>query len=172
MFFVIVVRGHRKRTKRGKSRAPMAFWVHAVSDGTGGWQLPVSLEVLLWKLWQRWEVGFRWMKSGFELREEPCWGFESGERRVVWSAWVYGALVWSGYRGWGKWTGGARWGGCRGRARWTFRDVLWRVRCELLGINGGLWGGGMCGDEVPKNGGVGWCWDVDVVLSWLCAFWW
>jgi hypothetical protein len=54
--------------------------------------------------------------------------------------------------------------------RWTFRDVLWRVRCELLGINGGLWGGGVCGDEVPKNGGVGWCWSVDVVLSWLCAF--
>ena len=50
--------------------------------------------------------------------------------------------------------------------------MLWSVRRELLGgeINGGLWGGGMCGDEVPKNGGVGWCWDVDVVLSWLCAF--
>jgi hypothetical protein len=47
---------------------------------------------------------------------------------------------------------------------------LWSVRCELLGIDGGLWGGGVCGDEVPKNGGVGWCWDVDVVLSWLCAF--
>jgi hypothetical protein len=25
-------------------------------------------------------------------------------------------------------------------------------------------GGGVCGDEVPKTGGVGWCWDVDVVL--------
>ena len=48
--------------------------------------------------------------------------------------------------------------------------MLWSVRSELLGINGGLWGGGMCGDEVPKNGGAGWCWDVDVVLSWLCAF--
>jgi hypothetical protein len=33
-----------------------------------------------------------------------------------------------------------------------------------------LWGGGVDGDEVPKNGGVGWCWDVDVVLRWLCAF--
>ena len=83
---------------------------------------------------------------------------------------MYGALVWSGYCAWGGWTGGARWGGCRGRVRWTFRDVLWRVRCELLGIDGGLWGRGVCGDEVPKNGGVGWCWDVDVVLSWLCAF--
>ena len=51
-----------------------------------------------------------------------------------------------------------------------FRDVLWSVRRELLGINGGLWGGGVCGDEVPKNGGVGWCWDVDVVLRRLCAF--
>jgi hypothetical protein len=172
VFFLIVVRGHHKRTKRGKSREPMAFWVHAVSDGAGGWQLPVPLEVLLLKLWQRWEVevGFRWMKSGFGLGEKPCWGFESGERSVAWSAWVYGALVWSGFRAWGGWTGGARWGGCRGRARWTFRDVLWSVRSELLGIDGGLWGGGMCGDEVPKNGGVGWCWDVDVVLSWLCAF--
>jgi hypothetical protein len=172
VFFLIVVRGHHKRTKQGKSRAPMAFWVHAVSDGAGGWQLPVPLEVLLLKLWQRWEVevGFRWMKSGFGLGQKPCWGFDSGERSVAWSAWVYGALVWSGYCAWGGWTGGARWGGCRGRVRWTFRDVLWSVRCELLGINGGLWGGGVCGDEVPKNGGVGWCWSVDVVLSWLCAF--
>jgi hypothetical protein len=172
VFFVIIVRGHHKRTKRGKSRAPMAFWVHAVSDGAGGWQLPVPLEVLVLKLWQRWEVevGFRWMKSGFGLGEKPCWGFDSGERSVAWSAWVYGALVWSGYCAWGGWTGGARWDGCRDRVRWTFRDVLWRVRRELLGIDGGLWGGGMCGDEVPKNGGVGWCWDVDVVLSWLCAF--
>ncbi len=66
--------------------------------------------------------------------------------------------------------GGARWVGCRGRVRWTFRDVLWSVRRELLSIDGGLWGGRMCGDEVPKAGGVGWCWDVDVVLRRLCAF--
>jgi hypothetical protein len=156
VFFVIIVRGHHKRTKQGKSRAPMAFWVHAVSDGKDGWQLPVPLGVLLLKLWQRWavEMGFRWMKSGFGLGEKPCWGFDSGERSVAWSAWA----------------GGARWGGCRGRARWTFRDVLWRVRCEVLGIDGGFWGGGMCGDEALKNRGVGWCWAVDVVLSWLCAF--
>jgi len=84
VFFVIIVRGHHKRTKRGKSRAPMAFWVHAVSDGAGGWQLPVPLGVLVLKLWQRWAVavGFRWMKSGFGLGEKPCWGFESGERSV------------------------------------------------------------------------------------------
>jgi hypothetical protein len=163
VFFVIIVRGHSKRTKQGKSRALMAFWVHAVSDGTDGWQLPVSLKVLVLKLWQRWEVevGFRWMKSGFGLGEKPCWGVDSGERSVAWRAWVYGALVWSGY---------CAWGGCRGRARWTVRDVLWRVRCEVLGIDGGFWGGGVCGDEVPKTGGVGWCWAVDVVLRWLCAF--
>ena len=61
VFFVILARGHHKRTKRGKSREPMAFWVHAVSAGTGEWQLPVPLEVLLLQLWQRWEleVGFR-----------------------------------------------------------------------------------------------------------------
>ena len=163
VFFVIVVRGHRKRTKRGKSRAPMAFWVQAVLDGAGGWQLPVPLGVLLLKLWQRWEVGFCWMKSGFGLWGEPCWGFDRGERSVVWSAWVFGALVWSGY---------CAWGGCRGRARWTFRDVLWSVRCELLGIDGGFWGGGVCGDEALRNRGVGWCWSVDAVLSGLCAFWW
>ena len=133
VFFVIVVRGHSKRTKQGKSRAPMAFWVHAVSDDKGGWRLPVSLEGLLLKLWQRWEieVGFRWLKSGFGLGEKPCWGLDSGERSVAWSAWVYGALVWSGYRAWGGWTGGARWGGgpC---VRWSFRDVLWGARCGLV----------------------------------------
>jgi len=33
---VVLIRGHPKRTKGGKSREPMAFWVHAVSDGKGG----------------------------------------------------------------------------------------------------------------------------------------
>jgi hypothetical protein len=111
VFFVILVRGHSKRTKQSKSRAPMAFWVHAVSDGKGGWQLPVSLEPLLLKVWRRWEMegGVRWMKSGFGLGEKPCWGLDSGERSVAWSAWLYGVLVWSGYCAWG-WTGGVRWG--------------------------------------------------------------
>jgi hypothetical protein len=60
VFWVMMVRGHPKRTKRGKSRAPMAFWVYAVSDGAGGWSLPVPLERLWLKWWQRWEmeVGF------------------------------------------------------------------------------------------------------------------
>ena len=53
MFFVIIVRGHPKRTKHAKARKPMVFWVHAVSDGKGGWQLPVPLKALLLKLWQR-----------------------------------------------------------------------------------------------------------------------
>ena len=45
------------------------------------------------------------------------------------------------------------------------------VNCvPAIGINGGFWGRGVCGDEVPKNGGVGRCWAVDVVLRWLCAF--
>ena len=136
--------------------------------------MPVSLEGLLLKLWQRWEleVGFRWLKSGFGLGEKPCWGLDSGERSVAWSAWVYGALVWSGYRAWGGWTGGARWGGSRRRARWTFRDVLWSVRCGLLGegIDGVLCGAGVDMAEALKNGGVGWCWDVGVVLSWLQSF--
>ena len=151
----------------------MAFWVHAVSDGAGGWQLPVSLEQLLLKLWQRWEmeVGFRQMKSGFGLGQKPCWGLDSGERSVAWSAWVDGALVWSGYRAWG-WTGGARWGGSRRRVQWSFRDVLWSVRCGLLGagIDGVSCGDRVCGAEAPKNGGVLWCWGVDVVLSWLQSF--
>jgi hypothetical protein len=59
---------------------------------------------------------------------------------------------------WGGWTGGARWGGCRGRVRWTFRDVLWGVRRELLGIDGGLWGVGCVGMKCRKLavwGGVG-----------------
>jgi hypothetical protein len=85
VFFVIIVRGHQKRTQRSKGRAPMAFWGHAVSDGQGGWSLPVPLEMLLLKWWQRWEleVGFRWLKSGFGLGEKPCWGLDSGERRVA-----------------------------------------------------------------------------------------
>ena len=66
-------------------------------------------------LWQRWEVGFRQQKSGFGRGRKPCWGLDSGEWRVAWSAWMYEALVLSGYRVWG-WTGSARWGGCRGRA--------------------------------------------------------
>ena len=172
VFFVLVVRGHHKRTKQGKSREPMAFWVHAVSDDKGGWRLPVPLEQLLLKLWQRWEmeVGFRWMKSGFGLGEKPCWGLDSGERSVAWSAWLYGVLVWSGYRAWG-WTGGVRWGGGP-RVRWSFRDVLWGARCGLLreGINGVLCGAGFGVAEALKNGGVGWCWDVRVLLSWLQSF--
>jgi hypothetical protein len=150
----------------------MAFWGHAVSDGQGGWSLPVPLGVLLLKWWQRWEVGFRWLKSGFGLGEKPCWGLDSGERRVAWRAWVDGALMWSGYRAWGGWTGGVRWGGCRGRVRWSFRDVWWSVRCELVsgGIDDGFCGQRVDGAEALKNGGVGWCWAVRVVLSWLCAF--
>ena len=127
VFFVILVRGRHKRKKPEKSRAPMAFWVHAVSDGQGGWQLPVPLEMLLTKLWQRWEmeVGFRQLKSGVGLGQKPCWGFDSGARGVAWSAWVYGALMWSGYRAWGGWTGGARWGGVvrKYTMRYTFREV-------------------------------------------------
>jgi hypothetical protein len=114
VFFVIIVRGHHKRTKRGKSREPMAFWVHAVSDGAGGWQLPVPLAVLVLKLWQRWEmeVGFRWMKRGFGLGEKPCWGLDGGERGVacvgvggVDGEWV----LWVGLGGWGAlgWSSGA-----------------------------------------------------------------
>ena len=94
VFFVIVVRGNRKRTKRGKSRAPMAFWVQAVLDGASGWQLAVSLKVLLLKLWQRWEVRFRWMKSGFGL----------GRSRA--GVLTVGSGVWRGARGcMGRWCG-------------------------------------------------------------------
>jgi len=106
VFFLIVVRGHHKRTKRGKSREPMAFWVHAVSDGVGGWQLPVPLGVLVLKLWRRWAVavGFGWMKSGFGLGEKPCWGFESGEWSVervgVWGVGVEWLLCVGWVDGW------------------------------------------------------------------------
>ena len=34
----------------------------------------------------------------------------------------------------------------------------------------GLWGCGVWGAEALKDGGVGWCWLVDGVLSWLCVF--
>ncbi len=173
VFFVMVVRGRRKRKKGQKSRKAQAFWVHAVPDGQGGWQLPLPLEGLLGLLWQRWEieVSFRQLKSGFGLGEKPCWGLESGERRVAWSAWVDGALVWSGYRAW-EWTGGTRWGGCRSRVRWSLRDVWWSVRCDVLGggLKGVLWGDRVIVAEGAKNGVMVWCWNVRVLLSWLQAF--
>jgi hypothetical protein len=104
VFFVIIVRGHQKRTQRSKGRAPMAFWGHAVSDGQGGWSLPVPLEMLLLKWWQRWEVGFRWLKSRFGLGEKPCWGLDSGERRVAcvggWGVDVEGVLCVGWVDGW------------------------------------------------------------------------
>jgi hypothetical protein len=77
----------------------------------------------------------------------------------------------SGFCGWG-WAGGARWGGRRERVGWSFRDGLWRVRWGLLGegIKGGLGGCGVWGAEALKDGGGGWCWLVDGVLSWLCVF--
>jgi hypothetical protein len=92
------------------SRAPQAFWVHAVPDGGGGWRLPLALEGLLGLLRQRGEieVSFGWLKSGFGLGEQQGWGLVSGERSVLWSGWVYGVVLLSGYRAWG-WRGGARW---------------------------------------------------------------
>jgi hypothetical protein len=38
------------------------------------------------------------------------------------------------------------------------------------GINGVLCGAGFGVAEALKNGGVGWCWDVRVLLSWLQSF--
>ena len=110
----------------------MAFWVHAVSDGAGGWQLPVPLEQLLLKLWQRWEleVGFRCLKSGFGLGEKPCWGFDSGERSVAWSAWVYGALVWGGVE-LVVCVSVVRAGVCLRRCWWCFGAVFgWAFGCQ------------------------------------------
>ncbi|GIV12339.1 MAG: hypothetical protein KatS3mg021_2325 [Fimbriimonadales bacterium] len=170
VFYVIVVRGHRSGRRGVKERPPQAFWVQAVSDGRGGWQLPWGVEWWLGLLWQRWmiEVSFRELKSGFGLGEKQCWGLVSGERSVAWSAWVYGVLLWSGYRAWG-WLGGERWGGRRRRC-WTLRDVVWSVRVAWLEAEGAL--GGLEWDWAKGglSGGSGGAGIGRVVQSWLCQW--
>jgi hypothetical protein len=94
------------------------------------------------------------------------WGAECGVEcvgvRGVGVEWVSGV---GRVDGWGALGGGP----C---VRWSFRDVLWSVRCGLLGegIDGVLCGAGVDMAEALKNGGVGRCWDVGVVLSWLQSF--
>jgi hypothetical protein len=93
------------------------------------------------------------------------WGAECGVECVaVWGVGVERVLC-VGVDGWCALGGGSR-------VRRSFRDVLWGARCGLLsgGINGVLCGDGFGVAEALKNGGVGWCWDVGVLLSWLCAF--
>jgi len=114
VLFVIVVRGHHKRTKRGQiARADGVLGSGGV--GWGGW-LAVACVVggVVVEVVAALGGGVLLDEERFWVGEEPCWGFESGERRVSWSAWVYGALVWSGYRGWGGWKRGARWAGVGG----------------------------------------------------------
>ncbi|BCW95919.1 MAG: hypothetical protein KatS3mg018_1401 [Fimbriimonadales bacterium] len=167
VFFVILVRGRRKRRKREKTRAPQAFWVQAVGDGQGGWQLPLALERLVGLLWQRWEIEvcFRSLKSGFGLGEKPCWGLVSGERSVSWSAWVYGVLVLSGYRAWG-------WLRAGGERRWTLREVLRDVRWGVL-LENWASGGCACGaGKGAKNGLCGCWWCREGLWIWLGAFRW
>jgi hypothetical protein len=89
VFFLWFSFGGIPSARRGASRASRwRFGFTRCRTARAGGQLPVPLEVLLLELWQRWEieVGFRQMKSGFGLGQKPCWGLDSGERSVAWSA--------------------------------------------------------------------------------------
>lgn len=116
--FLIVVRGKDNRRTR---REPLPFLVNAQQAADGTWQLPLTLETLLFWAWQRWEVevAHRELKSNFGLGHKQCFNPHAAVLSVQWSAWVYAVLLLAGYRTFGLthappvptrwWTGAPRW---------------------------------------------------------------
>lgn len=135
VLFLIVVRGeaygadgHRKR------REPVYYSVNGVSDGQGGWKMPMAVEDLLAWAWQRWEVEVvhREVKSLMGLGDKQCWTVKSAISSVQWSAWVYGILMLAGVCAQGvdlKPARVERWQ--RHARRWTISTVLNDVRAEM-----------------------------------------
>lgn len=131
--FVLVVHGVKESASHRRREATYLL-VTAVSDGSGGWRLPLPLSELLSWAWQRWEVEVlhRAIKSGFGLGQQQQWSAAGAKGAVHWIAWLAGALTLSGYRAWG--TGVPR----EGRTgawwhppRWTLATCLGEVRAEV-----------------------------------------
>lgn len=129
---LILVRGKNNTKTR---RQPLPFLVNAVQD-QGQWQLPLSVETLLFWSWQRWEVevAHRELKSNFGLGNKQCFEPHAAVLSVQWSAWVYSLLLLSAYRTWGLSHAPpvpTRW--WRGSGRWSL-NTAWR------GFRASLWG--------------------------------
>lgn len=134
--FLIVVRGeHYYKGDKRRYRKPAYYLVNAQQHPDGTWELPVSIEDLLFWAWQRWEleVTHREMKTDFGVGDKQCWNDLSAVRSVQWGAWVYAVLVLAGYRTWGL-SGSpplttAWWSGAR---RWSWARLLEQYRAALL----------------------------------------
>lgn len=124
--FLLVVRGKSNAHIR---REPLPFLVNAQPSDDGAWQLPLSLDTLLFWAWQRWEleVCHRELKSNFGLGNKQCFNPQAAVASVQWSAWVYALLLLAGYRTFGLTRAPAvptRW--WRGSPRWSL-NTLWRA---------------------------------------------
>lgn len=133
VLFLITVRGKRRKKYR---RNPMGFLVNAILNDEGEWVLPFPIEVLLFWLWQRWEIEVchRELKSNFGLGQKQCFNPHSAVLSVQWSAWVYCLLLLAGYRTWGlsrPHDVPTRW--WRGSARWSINTLLRSFRAALWG---------------------------------------
>jgi hypothetical protein len=134
--FLIVVRGemYYKNGKR-RYRQYAYYLVNAQQTDTGGWELPLPVEDLLFWAWQRWEleVTHRELKTDFGVGDKQCWHPLSAVRSVQWGAWVYALLVLAGYRTYGLcsspplatvWWSGAH--------RWSYARLLAHYRATLF----------------------------------------
>lgn len=133
VLLLIVVRGKRRKKYR---RQPMGFLVNAIQNEAAQWLLPFPIDVLLFWLWQRWEVEVchRELKSNFGLGQKQCWNPHSAVLSVQWSAWVYCLLLLAGYRTWGLTHAPdvpTRW--WRGSQRWSINTLLRSFRATLWG---------------------------------------
>lgn len=97
VLFLITVRGKRRKKYR---RQPMGFLVNAIRNDQGEWVLPFAVALLLFWLWQRWEVEVchRELKSNFGLGQKQCFNPHAAVLSVQWSAWVYCLLLLAGYQ--------------------------------------------------------------------------
>src|SRR5258708_2181194 len=126
--FLIVVRGQTWPSHGSRRRRKACFYLVNARFQAGQWVLPLSVEILLFWAWQRWEleVAHREVKSGFGLGDKQCFNPLSAVASVQFSAWVYSLLLLSAYRLWGLTAHprkSAKW--WKGSPRWSFNH-LWR----------------------------------------------
>lgn len=123
-----------KQTRRRKHREPVAYLVNAQRLDKDTCRFPLTPELILAWLWQRWEmeVAHREMKSGLGVGEKQCWSPHAAILSVQWSVWVYSLLLLAAYRTWGlepipasrpRWSPQPR--------RWSF-NALWRAYRQAL----------------------------------------